>query len=863
MEIDTTNSEKKAIEIIQNILKAIEFEQEHHYINAVGNTGDFAFFVRKKAREALRIFPDSPKWANIFSILERYQYLDFATRMTLCKKIIETLKGLKEHYENEISLENNFSNLTPIKKALSIKKEEEIEIHKNINISELNVQFLKGVGPYIGQKLNQVGVYTCDELLNYFPREHISYTDVTNISSLEEETDATIIATVKKISSFKTQKGLIILSIILKDSSGQLKINYFFKGNSTHFYLKQYTSQFPLGATVIAIGRVKNDKYSKQKTLTNATLEVISDDFAETDRNKKANIAKIVPIYPLTEGLSLKKLRSIIHRTLISYENCIHEFLPSYLIEKLNLMDYKEAIRNIHFPQQINEKDCAIERLIFNDFFLMQIRFMQIRHEYKNKHQGIEFNCFENGLVDEFLETLPFALTHAQKRVFFNEILPDLVSKEPMHRLLQGDVGSGKTIVAFLTLLIAIQDGYQAAIMAPTEILAEQHYKKFLEWVSKIQKDIRVGILIGKQKAKEKRNTLEKLANGEIDIIVGTHALIQKAVKFKNLGLMVIDEQHRFGVKQREMLAQKANELAENDTEQLSLMAANKKAQKDIDKAYGKSIEKLFMTATPIPRTLALALHGDLDMSEIDEMPSGRLPIITTLCKRKSEAHDLIRQEIDKGNQAYIVFPLIEESETLSAKAATVEYEKIKETSFKDYRVGLIHGRLKDDEKEQIMLAFRNKEIDILVSTTVIEVGVDVPDATVILIESAERFGLAQLHQLRGRVGRNDKQSYCILSSTSKTMTTMQRLAILCKTTNGFLLAQEDLKIRGSGDITGLKQSGIPESVLQGISNQEEILNLARQEARELIKINPELNDLEALKDKLKQARWNLNLNAG
>lgn len=866
-----TNSEEKALEIISHIVRAIEFEQEHQYINAIGHTGDFSSFLRKKAKEALVLFPQSAKWSTIYSILERYPYLDLATRMSITKRIIDSLVDLKGHYENEINTQNYYNQdktiLEPVqvKKKEDKKKQESIEIFDDVDITKLEVQYVKGVGPYLGEKLNLVGVKTCDDLLNYFPRDHIAYSDVTPVKELVEETDATVIAYIHKVSAFQTNKGLIILSIFLKDSSGQIKLNYFFKGNSTHYYLKQYKGLYPTGSTVLAMGRVKKDKFSKQMTLSNPTIEVISDDFSETDRNDKAHTGKIVPIYPLTEGLSLKVLRRLIHRSLISYEKCIHEFVPTDIIDRLNLLDYKTSIKNIHFPEAMEAKDSAVERLIFNDFFLMQLRFMQIRYEHKHKYSGIEFNCFEDGLVDKFLEILPFELTHAQKRVFFNEILPDLVSKEPMHRLLQGDVGSGKTVVAFLSLLVAVQDGYQAAIMAPTEILAEQHYKKFLEWVHALGTDIKVGLLIGKQKAKEKRLMQEKIANGEIDIAVGTHALIQKAVEFKKLGLVVIDEQHRFGVKQREALSQKAlekNAEASHD-HQLSLMAANKESEKEIENIYGKSIEKLFMTATPIPRTLALALHGDLDMSEIDEMPAGRLPIMTSIVKKKSEAHDLIRAEVVKGNQAYIVFPLIDESEALSAKAATVEYEKLKETTFKDFNVGLIHGRLKDDEKESMMLAFRDKKIDILVSTTVIEVGVDVPDATVILIESAERFGLAQLHQLRGRVGRNDRQSYCMLSSDSKTQNTRTRLGIMTHTNNGFILAQEDLRLRGAGDVTGLKQSGIPESVLQGITNQEEILEAARTEAQALIDKDPELKGYKELKKRLDSAKWNLNINAG
>ena len=429
-----------------------------------------------------------------------------------------------------------------------------------------------------------------------------------------------------------------------------------------------------------------------------------------------------------------------------------------------------------------------------------------------------------------------------------------MVSSQPMHRLLQGDVGSGKTVVAFLSLLVAVADGYQAAIMVPTEILAEQHYKKFTEWAQAL--GLNIGLLLGKQGVKVRREVLAGIKSGTIDIVVGTHALIQESVEFNNLGIVVIDEQHRFGVKQRELLARKASQA---DDRQLSL----KNDSKESESKNNISVEKLFMTATPIPRTLTLAIHGDLDMSEIDELPAGRKTIETQIVNKKADAYKLIKSELDKGNQAYIVFPLIDESETLSAKAATVEYERLSKTVFKNYKLGLLHGKLKDDQKDQIMQAFRNKELDILIATTVIEVGVDVPDATVIMIESSERFGLAQLHQLRGRVGRNDKQSYCLLASGSSSQTSRERLAIMEKTNNGFVIAQEDLRIRGAGDIVGLKQSGLSDTALQGLVDQEELLVYARNSAKQLVDTNPELEGLARLQNRIKQRSANVMANAG
>lgn len=850
--------------MLDQIKKAIDFEISHSYINAIGKSGTFSSFIAKQAREALKKYKNSEKWASILALVERYEFLDLTTRMQVCKKIINNIIELEEFYKVK-----QYQKILPPAEKLSTGSKSCPD--PNLDIAEVSVRYLPGVGEMNEKKLNLLGIKTIKDLLHYFPRTHISYSDITPIREIQEEQQVSILGVIQKVSAFKSpNKNLIILSIFLKDNSGKLKINKYFQGNSIHFYLKQYTGKFPQGAHVLAVGTVKYDKFSKQKTLHDPQIDVISEDFSEADRSSMIHTAKIVPIYPLSEGVSLMYLRKTIFTALQIYKPTLKEFVPEDILRTNEFINYNTAIEEIHFPDSIESKNKAATRLVFNEFFLMQLKFMQLRHEHKQKHKGIQFNCFENGLVDKFLDRLPFKLTHAQERVFYNEILPDMVSNQPMHRLLQGDVGSGKTIVAFLAMLTAISDNYQSAIMVPTEILAEQHYHKFCEWINMMEENlkIRAGLLIGKQKTAERREVLAGIKTGTINLIVGTHALIQAGVEYKRLGLVIIDEQHRFGVKQRELLAKKAL-TSDNYDSQLAIVASDEVAEKlETDthpdfQHLSPTVEKLFMTATPIPRTLALAMHGDLDMSEIDEMPAGRKPIITRIIRRKSEAHELIREEIIKGNQAYIVFPLIDESETLSAKAATVEYEKLKENTFRDFNVGLIHGKLKDDQKEEVMKKFRDKEIHILVSTTVIEVGVDVPSATVILIESAERFGLAQLHQLRGRVGRNDKQSYCLLSSGSNSETTQERLRVLERTNNGFILAQEDLKIRGAGDLTGLKQSGVPENALQGLLNQEDILQLARKSAVTIIKTDPELSSYPLLKKKLDQSAYSQHYDAG
>ena len=856
---NSTEKEKLVLEIIKSLYAAIQFEMQHLYINAIGKTGDFATYIARRAKDALNLFPRSNRWEKIKSLTERYAFLDLSSRMGITKTIITSLQELEQFYKDEI-LRKDPAHISS--EDLNEKKEL-IPADPNIDISEHRIQHLEGIGPYMAEKLKKLGVESCEDLLNYLPRTHISYSDVTAIEDLELDTDVTVMGSIKNITAFKSpRKSLVILTILVQDNTGRVKIQKFFQGNSTHYYLKQYKGQMPVGASVLIVGKVKQDKFSKQKVIQDQGIEVISEDFDEEDRSDHAHIAKIVPIYPLTEGVSLMKLRKVIFQTLRIYKGNLHEFIPEHILDSNQLIKYAEAIEEVHFPTSLETKNHAVNRLLFSEFFLMQLRFMQIRHQHKSKNKGIKFNCFEDGLVDKFIESLPFKLTYAQKRVFFNEILVDMVSNQPMHRLLQGDVGSGKTVVAFLAALVAIADGYQAAIMVPTEILAEQHYKKFLEWIENMGESlgVKVGLLIGKLRVKQKREVNAAIKDGSINIVVGTHALIQDSVEYKNLGLIVIDEQHRFGVKQRDQLAKKAQESSSDDL-QLNL---GSKIQDGEDKQHlNTSVEKLFMTATPIPRTLALAMHGDLDMSEIDEMPAGRIPIDTRVVSKKADAHNLIKEELDKKNQTYIVFPLIDESEALSAKAATVEYEKLRKTVFKDYKMGLIHGKLKSEDKESVMEEFRLGNLDILVSTTVIEVGVDVPNATVMLIESAERFGLAQLHQLRGRVGRSDKQSYCLLSSGSTSQTSKTRLQILERTNNGFIIAQEDLKIRGSGDIIGLKQSGVPESALQGLIDQEDVLIHARNAAKLVISTDPDLAEHALLKKKLLKSAYTEHYNAG
>ena len=520
------------------------------------------------------------------------------------------------------------------------------------------------------------------------------------------------------------------------------------------------------------------------------------------------------------EDLSIKVLRRAIFNAIQMYKNEIENVLPDFIREKYGLLDKKTAVEQIHFPETLELLEQARFSLIFEELFLVQLKLVRLREENTKTHSALSLKIDEKGLVRKFIDNLPFELTGGQKRAV-NEILHDLNSDIPMARLLQGDVGSGKTVVATIMLLAGVENGYQGALMAPTEILAQQHYYNLQHWLTPM--GISVGLFLGSQGKKVREKFRTDLRNGQMNIAVGTHALIQEDVDFNNLGAIVVDEQHRFGVKQRNVLKKKS-----------------------------QNPQMLTMTATPIPRTLALTVHGDLDLTIIDELPKGRKPIKTSLVTSHRGVYELIKKEIEQGRQAYVVYPLIEESETLSAKAATIESERLQTEVFPQFKIGLLHGKLKNDEKEKVMADFKDKKYDILVSTTVVEVGVDVPNATVMLIENSERFGLSQLHQLRGRVGRSDLQSYCILHTASKSQETRERLNIMTQTNDGFVIAEKDLQLRGPGEFLGTRQSGLPDLIISDIVRDAKILETARNEAIDFIKTHkindyPKLNKVTSL----------------
>lgn len=769
------------MENFEQLKKAVEIEVKNKYININGKNRNFSSFICSVLRAEIKLFPDNPKWKVL---LEHFEHYPMDTVLTRKKSLEMLIKVIKSQY------------LTPKKE----NSDTQSATQASKNPAEIDVMYIKGVGPKIAYMLNKLGIYTANDLLYYFPRKHIDYSTRVKIRDLKEGESTTIFGNIKSVEAFTTKSNLGIIKVRIYDGTGYITLN-FFSAKSNKYMLERMKAQFPKGSGIMVSGTVKRNSYDNTLTLDKPTYSIMDDDIISSNN---LNMARIVPIYSLSENLNIKTLRKAIYNALTTYKSEIKTVLPEYLIQKYHLMQKQDALMQIHFPDDKESLDVARYTLVFEEFFLIQLKLALIREE-NNKHlSSIPLEIKKDGLVMNFINSLPFKLTSAQQKAV-NEILNDLNSTKPMQRLLQGDVGSGKTVVACIMLLAAIENGYQAAIMAPTEILAQQHFNNMSKWL--VPFGIRVELFLGSIGKKQRKISETNLRNGQVDIAIGTHALIQDNIEFANLGAIVIDEQHRFGVKQR--------------------LALRKKSQNP---------QILTMTATPIPRTLAITMNGDLDLTVIDELPLGRKPIITTLTNSRKQIADLIRREVEAGRQAYIVYPLIEESETLSAKAATIEKERWQTEVFPEYKIGLLHGKLKNDEKDDVMNKFKNKEYDILVSTTVVEVGVDVPNATVIIIENAERFGLSQLHQLRGRVGRSDLQSYCVLSSSTKSMETKARLNIMTQTNDGFVIAEKDLQLRGPGEFLGTRQSGLPDMIIGDIVNDSKILELARSEAINFVK---------------------------
>lgn len=669
-------------------------------------------------------------------------------------------------------------------------------------MQQTQVRYLKGVGPKMADILSKIGIETAEDLVYYFPREYEDRSDPVPVAKLEPGKESIIKVELVKLSAARTKRNFSIIKGKVKDATGAVNVVWFNQPFLTRV-LKP-------GISLFISGKLERDPYSGAMSFVPRGYDVIND-------GNKDDL--IVPKYGLTEGVTQKVLRRIIKTAIQGHVNSIADPIPDLIKEKFKLPPLKESIINLHFPKEMGIIAKARHRLAFDELLNFELGLFCNRKKIDATH-GISFDP-DGELAEKFKKTLPFLFTKAQDKVL-KEILADMKDSRVMNRMIQGDVGCGKTVVALYAMVVAVQNGYQAAIMAPTEILAGQHYNKISSLVGDI--GIEVLLLTGSER-KNRKEILSKLEGTKPLIIIGTHALIEEQVKFGRLGLVVIDEQHRFGVEQR--------------------MALRKKSEK---------LDLLVMTATPIPRTLALTLYGDLDRSVIDEMPPGRTKVITRYVSEneRTKLYEFVKAQIASGRQAYVVCPLVEESEKIDLKAAEAEVEVLKKI-FPEHKVGLIHGRMKGEQKEKIMSDFLAGKTKILVSTTVIEVGIDIPNSTIMIIEHSERFGLSQLHQLRGRIGRGREQSYCFLTGNPFSDTAKARIETMLKTTDGFKIAEADLKLRGPGEFLGVRQSGLPNFRVADIINDEDIIREAREAALMLIRegFSPQSFNLKIWGDKL------------
>lgn len=744
------------------------------------------------------LLPSADELSTIFA---DFDHLEPELKKQRIEKAIILLNELKRAVDlipapSRDSDENSMQKISALKDALSKQT--------------LPVQYLKGVGPKMAQRFGAKKINTVEDMLLFLPRTYEDRREIKKINRLETGKIQTVTGKVI-LTEYRYYGKKRVLEVTISDNTSNLTAKWF-KGQTSYLL-----GAFKKGVSVIFTGNVTPGYTGR--SMIHPDYEILDDN----DEENLLNFKRIVPVYSETEGLHQKYIRKITYQVLTNYARYLISPIPPDICVRRSLIDLSAAVRSVHFPannenpEDYNlQRSLAHRRLIYDEFFFFQLG-LALKKSGRILEKGIRFKT-ETGLLAKFFSSLPFALTEAQKRVT-REILTDMAKDTAMNRLLQGDVGSGKTVVSMAAMIIASANNYQAALMAPTEILAKQHYRNIREWAANL--NLKVVLLTGSMNAARRKEALDQINSGAADIIVGTHALIQEDVDFHRLGLVIVDEQHRFGVMQRAILRNK-----------------------------GIDADVLVMTATPIPRTLAMTVYGDLDVSVIDELPPGKQPVQTTVMgeNKRSKVYAIIAGELARGHQAFIVYPLVEQSENLDLKDATNMTAHLQKDIFPDYKVGLIHGKMKDKEKDAVMQAFQENEIHILVATTVIEVGIDIPRASLMVIEHAERFGLSQLHQLRGRVGRRDIPSSCILlAEYARSDVARKRLKVMEKTTDGFVLAEEDLAIRGPGDFLGTRQSGLPDFRIASIIRDARILNDAKEDAFALAAGDPLLEKPEHL----------------
>ena len=805
---------------IRPLQQALSLEAERGFGNVQGRQETFHSFMMRELGAPPGIpFPsDSEHRLQTFSNdFKSYPSLSDAARRRLVTTLRQWLHGLRQRLEPSRPM-------APPKLKVATSSTKASSSLKGVIPLDAPLSRVRGIGPKQAERLASLGLLVVRDLLLHYPRDYVDYSALRRIEALVPGETATIVATVRRCHGFTSPRNpnLSIIELQLQDPTGRIKVSRFLAGRrfSNPSYLHGQTRLYPNGATVAVSGLVKDGPYGL--SFQDPLIEVMESAQAPLQSRR---IGRLLPVYPLTEGLTADRFRNLVEAVLPSVR-LWPEPLPPQRRQARHLLDRHQALTAIHRPVSSEQLQKARHRLVFDEFLLLQLGLMQRRAALRQRTApSLRLPSNPDGLLGRFLDNLPFQFTAAQNRVLA-EIDDDLERSEPMARLVQGDVGSGKTVVAVAALLKAIEAGWQGAMMAPTEVLAEQHYRSLCQWFLPLH--LTVELLTGSTPLKKRRQILADVASGACKVLVGTHALLEDPVAFERLGLVVVDEQHRFGVRQRNRL-------------------------------LGKGLQPhlLTMTATPIPRTLALSLHGDLDVSQIDELPPGRTPIVTTMLagSQRDEAYSLIRDEVEKGQRAYVVLPLVEESEKMDLRSAVDVHRQLKDEVFPDLKVGLLHGRLPSAEKQTVIQAFARGQTQVLVSTTVVEVGVDVPEASVMMIDHADRFGLAQLHQLRGRVGRGAAASRCLLINDSRNPLARQRLEVLVRSTDGFEIAEMDLRLRGPGQVLGTRQSGLPDLALASLADDGSVLEEAREEAADILLNDPDLNEHAVLRSLLDDQR--------
>ena len=790
---------------IRPLQKALTLESENRFTNLLGKKQQFNDYLNKSLSNLnnLKLTNEFIKLFSEFSIkYSEYNDLDINQRKRLVIDTRKALLKLGKSIDLNFSYKNTDSYFSKV-------------IDSNLSLNS-DISLIKSIGKINKNKLNELGIYNIKDIINYFPRTYLDYTNRVKIINLKRDNLYTCIATIKKFYIYKSpnNSNLSIMNIVIFDETSSIKVTKFFLGKrfrSYSFFSSQKSLYMP-GTKLAISGKVKLSEYGKN--FVDPQIEILN-----TNEESFNFSGKIMPLYSLSESFSNLSFIKLIKKVII-YSKQYPDLLNQKQLNSLSLVSKSDSLINIHLPINQNALIESKKRLVFDELFLLQMKFL-LRKRKNNKKLTIQKSIKKNFLLKDFLNKVPFQLTKSQEKVL-DEIKSDLSDLTPMSRLLQGDVGSGKTIIAIASLLIELEKDQQGALMVPTEVLASQHYKNLIQFLNPLL--VSVELLTGNTPQKKRKEILTNLKIGMVDILVGTHALFEDKVVFNSLGMVVIDEQHRFGVTQRNRLLNK-----------------------------GDNTNLLSMTATPIPRTLALSLYGDLDISQITELPPGRVPITTKIISEE-ELNILFKRvenEIDNGKQAYVILPLIEDSEKMNLSSAKKIFKYLSEEIFLKNKVGLLHGKLNSEEKNNVINSFVNNEVNILVSTTVIEVGIDVPNASIMIIYNSERFGLSQLHQLRGRVGRGSHKSFCYLVTSENNGLENKRLSVLEKSNDGFYIAEKDLELRGPGQLLGYKQSGLPDFVLDNLPNNKVLIEKAREEAQRVINEDPDFKKNLLLKDLL------------